>query len=283
MRFFHSGDLGDIIYSIPSMRALCQQDGTLAEIYLGDRDWTRSRWTERLLSTIEPLLRAQDFVANVSLLPRSGIPSVPFIDFSTFRNGGYRLGDTILERQRRWVRADADISIPWLQVSKGVSLETIDKIIINRTERWEGWFFPWRELVRELDGALLFIGLAAEHQAFCQEFGPVDFLSTQNLLDAARVIAAAPFFIGNQSVCNAIANGLHKSMLTEVCPYACDCVLPRDNALYCLDGALDCDILGRSLEAPAQDVSRLKELERAFFAQARKILLQGNSCAVSSP
>ena len=53
------------------------------------------------------------------------------------------------------------------------------------------------------------------------------FFRPSTFCEAARVIKASSFFIGNQSVCNAIANGLHHPSLTEVCPYACDCILPK--------------------------------------------------------
>ena len=103
---------------------------------------------QRLLASIEPLLRSQDFVPSVTVLPKSEYPESPFIDFSTFRNGGYKLGDTIYERQRRWVRAKADISRPWLEVPEPLS--TLRRSSSTGPRRWEGWFFPWKEILESL-------------------------------------------------------------------------------------------------------------------------------------
>lgn len=270
MRFFHSGDFGDILYAVPSMRALCAETGTPAHVYLGSRDWTRSAWDLDLLSVIEPLLRAQDFVAGVVLLHRNEAPPSPFVDFSTFRNGGYKTGDTILERQRRWVQAQIDISSPWLQVPNPKRV-VAGLIAVNRGKRWRGLSFPWRELLGLYHARMFFIGLPSEHTEFCHEFGLIDFTRTKDLLEAAQLIAGADFFIGNQSACNAIANGLHKPSLIEACFFAPDCFLSRDNVSFCLDGAIDFELFGRVLKTPPEHRT-LNEVEEKLLANARKAL-----------
>jgi hypothetical protein len=238
----HSGDMGDLLYAIPTMRAICSAEGEQAVIYFSERDWTRSKWSEELFGKIEPLLSAQDFVEDVVLLRRNSAPESPFVDFTCFRNGGYKLGDTIVERQRRWLGAQIDISKPWLTVSEPTPLP--GRIVINRASRWLGFHFPWKEIVAAKGEELLFIGLPSEHEAFCQEFGEVDYVYTIDLLEAGKLIAGADFFIGSQSAPNAIANGLHKASLLEVCCYAPDCFLPRENASYSIDGAVSLPELG---------------------------------------
>lgn len=167
-------------------------------------------------------------------------------DFSTFRNGGYRLGDTIMERQRRWVNAEVEIGEPWLRV-EGEDGNTTGKIVVNRGARWKGFVFPWKELVRVYGDAMVFVGLEDEHAAFCKEYGRVEYYETRDMLDVGRAIAGAEYFIGNQSACNAIANGLHKASLLEVCPFGPDCFYPRGNARYCIDGEVEVEVLGRKL------------------------------------
>jgi hypothetical protein len=218
--FFHSGDAGDVLYSIPSIRAL--GGGVL---YIDSRPWTRSRFGAKLLSALKPLLEAQDCIEKVALHDGELIDH----DFSTFRNGGYKLGDTIVERQRRWLGAEIDISKSWLTVGEPTPLP--GRIIINRAARWLGFHFPWSMIVEALGERLLFVGLPAEHEAFCKEFGEVEYVYTIDLLEAGRLIAGADFFIGSQSDPNAIANGLHKASLLEVCCYAPDCFLPRKRQL----------------------------------------------------
>jgi hypothetical protein len=269
VRFFHSGDFGDILYAVPSMRALCAETGTLAHVYLGSRDWTRSAWNPTLVSVIAPLLKAQDFVEHVTLIYPHELPPSPFVDFSTFRNGGYKTGDTILERQRRWVQADIDISSPWLQVPQPKRMAGL--IAVNRGKRWRGLSFPWRELLGLYHQRMFFTGLPEEHTEFCHEFGLIDFTPTKDLLEAARLIAGADFFMGNQSACNAIANGLHKPSLIEACFFAPDCFLSREDTSFCLDGAVDLKLFGRVLKTPPEHRA-LNEVEEKLLANARKAL-----------
>ena len=97
MNFLHSGDLGDAIYALPSIQALGG-----GNLYFASRPWTRTRWEDGgLLALIQRLFEKQPYVSSVALYTGEPLD----IDFSTFRNGGYKLGDTIIERQRRWVGA----------------------------------------------------------------------------------------------------------------------------------------------------------------------------------
>ena len=267
MRFFHSGDLGDLIYAIPSIRALCAQRRERAEVYLGSRPWTRSRWNEQLYGSIEPLLRAQGF--SVFLMHGEEAPQSPFIDFSTFRNGGYVLGDTIIERQRRWVNAEIDLKKPWIHVEPDHFFA--GKIIVNRASRWQGFCFPWKDVVRVFSGQLLFIGLESECEEFEREFGAISFHPTFDLLQVARIIAGAQFFIGSQSAPLAIANGLHKPSLVEACPYGPDCFYNRPHVTYCLDGKIDSLLIGyRMLVTDPVSKYDLPEYERGLIEHARK-------------
>lgn len=240
--FLHSGDFGDALYALPSVRAL--GGGSL---YFASRPWTRTRWTPQLLSVIKPLIDACG-CAEALLHDGEWIDH----DFSTFRHGGYRLGDTIAERQRRWVGAQfspcgggGTTPDPWLKAEP----RKIAPIVINRASRWHGFHFPWRPLTQAFRDDMVFIGLGSEHNAFCNEFGHVRFFHTADLLEAAGVIAGADLFIGNQSAALAIANGLGQAVAVEVCAYAPDCFYKRPNAKYSLNGALSFEANGRKFEA----------------------------------
>jgi hypothetical protein len=235
--FLHSGDLGDAIYCLPSVRAL--GGGT---VYFASRPWTRTRWGSHLLSVIAPLF---EFTGYVSAALHDG----EWIDhdFSTFRNGGYRLGDTICERQRRWVGAEKDLS-PWLTAEP----KRIAPIIINRASRWPGWHFPWKRVIEAFHEEIAFIGLREEHEAFQKEFGKVRYFPCRDLLQAAETIAGAELFIGNQSACNALANGLGKRIVLEVCNYAPDCFLRKEDSFFSLNGEVEIRLEpdGKSLSLP---------------------------------
>jgi hypothetical protein len=234
--FLHSGDLGDAIYALPSVAALGG-----GEILFASRPWTRTHWEDGgLLAQVKRLFEAQPYVVSVDLHQGEEID----IDFSTFRHGGYRLGDTIIERQRRWVGAKLgqERSGGWLS---NIGARTLAPIIINQAMRWHGFHFPWKELVSEFAKEIIFIGIPLEHQSFEREFGKVTYYPCKDLYEAAQLINGSELFIGSQSAPLAIAHGLNKSVIVEACPYAPDCFLKRDNAIYSLNGELDFTFRGR--------------------------------------
>lgn len=231
--YFSSGCLGDIIYSLPSVKAL-----GAGRYYYDNR-----RWTAPLLSKVRnilPLLEAQPYITGVSQHNGELIDH----DFSTFRFGGLRYGEPIIHRQARWVRAKVDLSSPWLTVTPSSQAE----IVIARCARWQGFIFPWKELVRQLGSRMIFVGLRAEYESFTMEFGPVAYFPTQDLLHAAAVIAGADLFIGSQSSPLAIAEGLHKRTIVEVCPWAPDCFNFRNGNIHVTGSNLAFSINGTNFE-----------------------------------
>jgi hypothetical protein len=236
VNFLHSGDLGDAIYALPSVAALGG-----GKILFASRPWTRTRWEDGgLLALIQRLFEAQPYVASVALYTGEPLD----IDFSTFRNGGYKLGDTIIERQRRWVGAKLgeEKDGGWLS---NIVPRSLAPIVINRAERWQGFHFPWGDLTGKLGPSMVFIGTRAEHKLFEEEFGKVTFYPCVDLYEAAQLIAGSELFIGSQSAPLAVANGLAKPVIVEACTYAPDCFLKRENAIYSLNGELDFTFRGK--------------------------------------
>lgn len=272
--FLHSGDLGDAIYALPSVRAL--GGGT---IYFASRPWTRTRWGPSLLSLIALLIDESGY-GQAELHDGEWIDH----DFSTYRHGGYRLGDTIIERQRRWVGADISLD-PWLNAEP----DRVSPIVINRASRWHGFDFPWRQVVETFHDEIVFIGLPEEHFAFQKEFGKVFFVPCEDLAQAAQIIAGADLYIGNQSACNAIANALGKRSVLEVCPYAPDCFVDRNRSFFSLNGEVDIEADGKRLVLPQRqgrfgtsvgergffhdDRDKLKVIARAAHALAGTFIL----------
>jgi hypothetical protein len=230
--FLHSGDFGDAIYALTSVRALGG-----GELYFVSRPWTRTRWSPSLLGAIKPLIDGTDY-AVTHLHDGEWIDH----DFTTFRNGGQKLGRTIVERQSRWVGAEISLE-PWLKAEG----RKIASVVINRGARWPGFHFPWQIILKVFPEAV-FIGLPQEHAVFEKEYGKIEFSQCKDLLEAAEVIAGCELFIGNQSACLAIANGLGKAVCVEVCSFAPDCFYKRPNAKYSFNGELSIEAGGRKLE-----------------------------------
>ena len=194
------GDLGDIAFLCPSMKLIAKQTGEPVILYgkNGLRPW--DPLTERLW-LIAPLLESQPYIHSVRAWNDEPID----YDASLFRDDGLPFGETLASRQALWLKLDPDFSEPWLSVTP--EPYTSGCIVVNRSARYHNHFFPWRELTEAFRDKMIFIGLPGEHNAFCEEFGRVGYFPTKTLLEVAQAIAGSELFIGNQSSCNAIAEG----------------------------------------------------------------------------
>jgi hypothetical protein len=251
--------LGDILYSLPSLRATGG-----GHYYICERPWTKK--ILHRLNAILPLLEIQPCISGISTYAGEWID----YDLSTFRAGGLKYGDTIIERQARWIGAKVDISQPWL-VTGDPDSRTFGKIVINRCPRWPGFHFPWRKIVEEFSGDAVFLGLESEHRDFVREFGHVSFIPTINLLEAANLIVGAALFIGNQSCPLAIAEGLHKRTIVECCCFALDSCNRIGYNIHVTDGLLDFSFNGRRFRSPSMAHVGL-EIEQNLMRRAKSFI-----------
>lgn len=236
--FLHSGDRGDSIYSLPVIR-----DNGPGILCVADKPWTNpiTPWIE----SARKLIEAQPYISALKIHQGEAINH----DFSTFRKIGHHQGRTIAELHATWTRLPCDINKPWLTVEPNP--DTAGKIVVNRTPRYNNEFFPWKRLVDTFSEDMVFIGLPQEHQAFCDQYGKVPYLPTNDLYEVAAAIAASEVYMANQSVGYAICEGLKHRSIQETHLQWADCIYARDNATYCFDGFLSFEACGKHFENPA--------------------------------
>ncbi len=202
--FSHSGDIGDIIYSLPTIRAC--GGGNLTLFHFSGR--TAHGMSAAKVERIKPLLEAQDYIGSVTW-------SEEFVDHSLNGFRDHRLAGNLsdmhlaahgLSRKHRVKQ--------WLHVEP----EYGPDVIINRTPRYNNEGFDWPAVVRKYSGRIGFVGSPEEHGLFIDKFGEVPYVHADNLLKVARLIAGCKLFIGNYSAPAAIAEGLKHPMVIEICP-----------------------------------------------------------------
>lgn len=115
-----------------------------------------------------------------------------------------------------WPEMASDLSKPWLDVDKRA--RTFNSfILVNRTERYNNMLISY-SFLRKYKDRVFFVGLPDEHIKFNQQhnlnIGAVDAM---NLEDVAEVMKNCRLFIGNQSACFQIAEGLKIPRLLECC------------------------------------------------------------------
>ncbi len=93
-----------------------------------------------------------------------------------------------------------------------------ENIVINRTDRYLNPIIDYKFL-KPYEDRIIFVGHLDEHLAFCKE-NDLDIVrfDSNDLFGVAFVINSCKFFIGNQSLCFAIAEGLKVSRILEVSP-----------------------------------------------------------------
>ena len=202
--FSHSGDIGDIIYSLPTIRAC--GGGELTLFHMPGR--TAHPMTKQKVSRIKPLLELQHYITAVHW-------SDDLMDSSLngfrdhFRAGN--LADMHLATHGLGWHHRID---RWLEVDPTSKVE----VVINRTPRYNNDGFDWPAVLGKYRGRIGFLGSPEEHGLFEDRFGSVPYLDADNLLKVAQLIAGCKLFIGNYSAPAAIAEGLKHQMVIEVCP-----------------------------------------------------------------
>lgn len=220
--FFHTGDLGDIIAALPTIR---EMDG--GELVIGHRPgvgFCRESMEGGRFQAIKPLLEAQPYITGV----RWGVLERGMIDFSTFRKTEARPGENLATRQARYIGVLISHE-PWIHAAAG-SLAA-GRAVWARSMRYRNYLFDWQGRARRYPG--VFVGSPEEHADFEIHLArKVEYLPTENLLVLAETIAGSQIFIGNQSCPFWIAAGLGHPLIQETSPKVQDSIVERDNAEY---------------------------------------------------
>lgn len=234
--FFHSGDLGDVIYSLPAVRAL---GGGWMHLRPEPGIHPLHEMTPERVTLIEPLLRSQSYVEGVSWTFPPDVPSLTHdhVNLNNFRRAGFNLHTTLLPSMylRMLDLPESLAETAWLEgpdVGKHC-------VIFARSARYQNDRFPWKRAIEKYGAHARFIGTASEHVAFNQEFDcDIPHQRTDTLKGVRDWCCASWLFIGNQSAPMAIAAGLGVPIVCEVCLHSANCLFHRPNFVAGLDGTV---------------------------------------------
>lgn len=217
LRVLHSGDFGDIIFGLAVLRSLNRP----IDLFLVDRPITKP--IVRRKDALIPLLLAQPYIESVKVYEGEPI-DWNASDFRTMYERTSNLVEAHLQHylgQHHLSPVKVDSGLPWLTVPP---VPSNGRVVINRTPRYHNYTFPWQKIRDHYGKVVLFVGSADEHAAFETDFGPVDYIATDNLLEVAQIIAGSELFIGNQSCAFAIAEALKHPRIQSACLDRPDCL-----------------------------------------------------------
>ena len=237
--FYICGDLGDIIYSLSAIK---KRGG--GHLFIGG-DFPefpcRSPLTRQKSLELARIISEQKYIKSVTYTITKPPTS---IDLNRFKKGFIQLrrgelSKDEIERLRttRLTNLFSDLldvednfKDKWIEIPNTIE-EYKDKIVVNRTSRYHNSKFPWKKLLEEYGDKMIFIGLPEEHEQFESSVGKIEYHEPNDLITIAAIINSCKIFIGNQSFCYSLAEGLKKTNLLETDEWINNCRYERENAL----------------------------------------------------
>lgn len=216
-----TGGIGDAIYSIPIMRSL-----GVSGLYIKENFYPAPYGS--MYTALKPLLELQ----GIECQPTKGglgfsiyEPGLKFdIDLDAWRCQSNRGRDHIMiSMMNHWKRYARDWRRPWI---KGIPVIAGDYSLVFLSWRWrENSRVDWKKVLGTIPRPVYFIGLPEDHQLFVQEWGPIDWIETKDLLEMAKLIAGCRALYCNQSVALVLAQGLGKEYWCAFKPGKTNCMM----------------------------------------------------------
>lgn len=248
----HSFNGGDLVSILPSIKRLSLQHGVKADIYqrlnlpayyfddashpVKDAGGRQVCMNGAMFSMMKPLVEYQNYVnffmewegeqvdfnidqtRHSAQLPLTGgsLPHLPSLIFPQLH---------------------PDLNQSWLEAPV---LPKSGKIVINRTNRYTNPYIDFYFL-KKYENDIVFVGTVDEYLAFTNKWKlNVPRETVDDFLHLASVIQASRFFIGNQSMCHWIAEGLKVPRLLEICQHFPNTwPMGRDGRCYIAQNALE--------------------------------------------
>jgi len=216
LSFLHSGRLGDLIYSLATIKELskshkCKLYVQIEKPILGSHDSSRKVFiNKRCGDLILPLLRNQDFLDVVNIYKDEKID----INLDLFRD----IPISLSFYSSRWFSHICGININVENTFLSVKPHELikNRIIVGRSSRYRNAYINYKFLKNTKN--LLCIGLEEEFQDSKKDINDLEFHECKDFLEMAEIIKASKFFIGNMSLQYIISEALKVPRLLEASP-----------------------------------------------------------------
>ena len=217
----HSGNAGDIIYALPTLKRIYEITGAKINLYLilGKPLKLSSNLThplgnvmlnEAMANMLIPLLAQQSYINQCESYESQKI----HIDLDYFRAGIIRQDRGNIARWCSYITGvSPQLWKQWITVSPSSSFE--DTIVIARSSRYRNKIIDYSFLKKY--PVLKFVGVKDEFEDMKRCLPNLEWIQVSDFLELAKIIAACKLFIGNQSFPYSIAEGLKIPRVLEVC------------------------------------------------------------------
>jgi len=256
---FHSGDIGDIIYSLLFLKTF----GNVV-LYLGNDPKTKVRniMNSQLFDFLSPLLNSQTWLKS------SYVDHVPKVDYNLnkFRELWFspkRTCNRLFEAYPKYFKYPAlKEDMPWMNVEPIYDYD--NPVIVSRSPRYQNPLFPWKQIYDKYRTRMRFVGLKEEYDDWVNKYGnQIIYTPVKDALEMARIIAGSKLFIGNQSFPMSLALSLNIPIVQEVFNSSPDCIFNRSNVIYFKDNPIDFPDVIRTVKPPILPSIELGPCDRA--------------------
>lgn len=188
---------------------------------------------EMMFKMLRPLICVQPYIEDYRIWKGEEVD----FDFDLIRQERYT--NQPKGSLNRWYgyifpEMQTDLSLSWLDYGitqysyKELTLPA--KIIINFTQRYRNHIVTYHWL-KPFQDRIVFAGLLKERDIFCREWDiDIPLLQCDNFLQLANEMVKAKFFMGNQSMCFQIAEGLKIPRILETFPLMPNVIPIGENA-----------------------------------------------------
>ncbi|MDB5137534.1 MAG: hypothetical protein JWP37_4137 [Mucilaginibacter sp.] len=216
----HSGNAGDIIYSLPVVKRLHEMTSKPVNYFLklnepllllpGDVHPLGNVMLNRTMAdNLKPLLNSQPYIDKTSIYNDQEV----HLDLSLFRESGLELDKGNIARWNFYTTGiNANLSEPWLDVQQ--RSEFSDSIVLSRSSRYNNPLISYSFLSEHKN--VVFLGVKSEYERMKKSISNLYWHPVNDFLEMAEVIRGSKLFIGNQSFPFSIAEALKVVRLLEV-------------------------------------------------------------------
>ena len=225
LKFKHSGNAGDIIYSLNAIRSACILHDRDAILYLKLDEPIQLHPSFKhplggvmlnryMYDNLRPLLLECDFIEDVVIYTNQKVD----YDLDAFRRIGFNLGAGDIKKW--YLYAHPELQYYYSNDPIFINRDSKDYIVLNRSERYNNGQIDY-SILNQVQLPIYFVGTDTEFAIMKNIVWDLQHKKVANFLELKDFIAYSKLFIGNQSMCYAIAEQVDTNRLLEVffgCP-----------------------------------------------------------------
>tara|TARA_R110000822_G_scaffold201002_1_gene338407 strand:+ start:197 stop:910 length:714 start_codon:yes stop_codon:yes gene_type:complete len=230
----HSGDLGDIIYSLPVIKALgpgilyLDPKGGENTLIGAKPARGKTKLNSNSINAIKSLLEFQYYIQEVKEWNGENIDfnldefrfNINHDNLTQSHLAAFDLPPTLADQ-------------PWVIPSSQIEMPKGKTIVVSRSARYQGNHGYWESIAPQIADKAIFLGSEFEHTLWETTFETsIEYIPTPTIVELTNYISACDLFIGNQSLPRAIAESLKKNLICELYRIAPNTTFRRDNAQY---------------------------------------------------